>query len=87
MGKMCKAYYQKHSVYTIYDVSGRLRVKMNDGTEEEFGPGDVDYLSACAVAVTCPEGSTTVTPPTRPTATCHHRNLVYEQLQGCMPIV
>ena len=43
---------------------------MNDGTEEEFGPGDVGYLSTCAVAVTCSEGSTTVTPPTPPTATC-----------------
>ena len=42
---------------------------MNDGTEEEFGPGDVGYLSACAIAVTCHEGSTTVTPPTPP-STC-----------------
>ena len=27
-----------------YQVSGRLRVAMDDGTEEEFGPGDVALL-------------------------------------------
>src|SRR6202011_5254802 len=27
-----------------YHVSGRLRVVMDDGTEEEFGPGDVSLL-------------------------------------------
>jgi hypothetical protein len=27
-----------------YHVSGRLRVRMDDGTEEEFGPGDVSLL-------------------------------------------
>jgi quercetin dioxygenase-like cupin family protein len=30
--------------HTSYHVSGRLRVKMDDGTEAEFGPGDVSYL-------------------------------------------
>src|SRR5687768_6793840 len=27
-----------------YHVSGRLHVVMDDGTEEEFGPGDVSFL-------------------------------------------
>ena len=27
-----------------YVISGRVRVKMNDGTEEEYGPGDVAYI-------------------------------------------
>ncbi len=27
-----------------YHVSGRIRVRMADGTEEEFGPGDVSLL-------------------------------------------
>lgn len=27
-----------------YHVSGRLRVRMDDGSEEEFGPGDVSLL-------------------------------------------
>ncbi len=27
--------------HTQYHVSGRLHVKMNDGTEMEFGPGDI----------------------------------------------
>lgn len=27
--------------HTAYQVSGRLRVRMDDGTEKEFGPGDV----------------------------------------------
>ena len=26
------------------DCSGRIRVKMDDGSEEEYGPGDVGYL-------------------------------------------
>ncbi|RJP71549.1 MAG: cupin [Candidatus Abyssobacteria bacterium SURF_17] len=30
--------------HTQYHVSGRLRVKMDDGTEYEFGPGDVSFL-------------------------------------------
>ena len=30
--------------HTQYHVSGRLRVKMDDGTEREFVPGDVSYL-------------------------------------------
>ena len=25
-------------------ISGRMRVKMDDGTEEEFGPGDVSHI-------------------------------------------
>ncbi|MFY9869182.1 MAG: cupin domain-containing protein [Candidatus Nitrosopolaris sp.] len=29
---------------TQYIISGRMRVKMDDGSEEEFGPGDVGYL-------------------------------------------
>jgi hypothetical protein len=27
-----------------YHVSGRLRVRMDDGTEDEFGPGDVSLI-------------------------------------------
>ncbi len=27
-----------------YHISGRLRVKMQDGTEQEFGPGDVSFI-------------------------------------------
>ena len=30
--------------HTQYVISGRMRVKMDDGSEEEFGPGDVGYL-------------------------------------------
>jgi hypothetical protein len=30
--------------HTQYHVSGRLRVRMDDGTEEEFGPGDLSVL-------------------------------------------
>ena len=30
--------------HTQYIISGRMRVKMDDGSEEEFGPGDVGYL-------------------------------------------
>lgn len=30
--------------HTQYYVSGRLRVRMDDGTEEEFGPGDVSAI-------------------------------------------
>ena len=29
---------------TQYHVSGRLRVRMDDGSEREFGPGDVSVL-------------------------------------------
>lgn len=30
--------------HVIYAVSGRLKVKMNDGTEKEFGPGDAGVI-------------------------------------------
>jgi uncharacterized RmlC-like cupin family protein len=30
--------------HTQYVISGRMRVRMDDGSEEEFGPGDVGYL-------------------------------------------
>ena len=30
--------------HTQYHVSGRLKVRMDDGAEEEFGPGDVSVL-------------------------------------------
>ena len=30
--------------HTQYHVSGRLRVRMDDGSEREFGPGDVSHL-------------------------------------------
>ena len=31
--------------HTQYIISGRMRVKMDDGSEEEFGPGDVGYVA------------------------------------------
>jgi mannose-6-phosphate isomerase-like protein (cupin superfamily) len=30
--------------HTQYHISGRLRVRMDDGTESEFGPGDVSII-------------------------------------------
>jgi quercetin dioxygenase-like cupin family protein len=30
--------------HTQYHLSGRLRVRMDDGTEVEFGPGDVGHI-------------------------------------------
>lgn len=30
--------------HTAYQISGRLMVKMDDGTEKEFGPGDVSII-------------------------------------------
>ncbi len=30
--------------HTQYHVSGRLRVRMDDGTEVEFGPGDIGHI-------------------------------------------
>jgi mannose-6-phosphate isomerase-like protein (cupin superfamily) len=30
--------------HTQYAISGRLRVRMDDGTEQEFGPGDAIYI-------------------------------------------
>lgn len=30
--------------HTQYILSGRLRIKMNDGNEEEYGPGDLAYI-------------------------------------------
>lgn len=30
--------------HTQYAISGRLRVRMDDGTEQEFGPGDATYV-------------------------------------------
>jgi ethanolamine utilization protein EutQ (cupin superfamily) len=30
--------------HTSYIISGRMRIKMDDGSEEEFGPGDVGYV-------------------------------------------
>ncbi|HLJ59275.1 MAG TPA: cupin domain-containing protein [bacterium] len=32
------------AAHTSYHVSGRLHVKMDDGSEAEFGPGDVSIL-------------------------------------------
>jgi hypothetical protein len=31
--------------HTAFVISGRLRVRMNDGTEAEVGPGDAHYIS------------------------------------------
>jgi hypothetical protein len=30
--------------HTMYVVSGRIRARMDDGSEEGFGPGDVGYV-------------------------------------------
>jgi hypothetical protein len=30
--------------HTQYVISGKMRVRMNDGSEEEFGPSDVGYV-------------------------------------------
>jgi mannose-6-phosphate isomerase-like protein (cupin superfamily) len=30
--------------HTGYTISGRMRVRMDDGTEQEFGPGDATYV-------------------------------------------
>jgi hypothetical protein len=30
--------------HTQYAISGRLRVRMDDGAEQEFGPGDAMYI-------------------------------------------
>ncbi len=30
--------------HTQYIISGRIRFKMNDGNEEEYGPGDLAYI-------------------------------------------
>ena len=30
--------------HTGYTISGRMRVRMDDGTEQEFGPGDAMYV-------------------------------------------
>jgi hypothetical protein len=30
--------------HTQYVISGRIRFKMNDGNEEEYGPGDLAYI-------------------------------------------
>jgi hypothetical protein len=30
--------------HTQYTISGRLRVRMDDGSEQEFGPGDAMYI-------------------------------------------
>jgi quercetin dioxygenase-like cupin family protein len=30
--------------HVLYVISGRLRVRMNDGQEEDFGPGDVGSI-------------------------------------------
>ncbi len=30
--------------HLTYHISGRLRIRMNDGTEQEFGPGDVSLV-------------------------------------------
>lgn len=31
-------------LHTGYQLSGKLHVKMDDGTEMEFGPGDISYI-------------------------------------------
>jgi len=33
-------------LHTIYHLSGRLHVKMDDGTEAEFGSGDISVIPA-----------------------------------------
>jgi len=31
--------------HTQYVISGRIRIKMNDGNEEEYGPGDLAHIT------------------------------------------
>ena len=38
--------YSCRQVHTMYVISGRMRVRMDDGTEQEFGPGDTGYVPA-----------------------------------------
>ena len=38
-----------------YVMSGRVRVKMNDGSEEEYGPGDVTYIPPFILTLTLPD--------------------------------
>jgi len=33
-------------VHTVYVISGIMRVKMDDGAEQEFGPGDTGFIPA-----------------------------------------
>ena len=47
LGKMREAHRKTESCqapHTQYIISRKMRVKMDDGSEEEFGPGDVGYL-------------------------------------------
>jgi hypothetical protein len=30
--------------HTTYIISGRIRFRMDDGSEEEYGPGDIGYV-------------------------------------------
>ncbi|MGH9977695.1 MAG: cupin domain-containing protein [Nitrososphaeraceae archaeon] len=30
--------------HTTYVISGKMRIRMDDGSEEEFGPGDIGYV-------------------------------------------
>lgn len=30
--------------HTTYVISGKIRIRMDDGSEEEFGPGDIGYV-------------------------------------------
>lgn len=32
------------ATHLSYHISGRLRIQMGDGTEQEFGPGDVSFI-------------------------------------------
>src|SRR3989344_2886176 len=34
------------SAHTMYMISGKMKVVMDDGTEKEFGPGDAAYIPA-----------------------------------------
>jgi uncharacterized cupin superfamily protein len=48
LGKMCETHRKKTDCYqaphTQYIVSGRIKVVMDDGAEEEFGPGDAAVI-------------------------------------------
>lgn len=47
LGKMCETNCknrQLSSTHTQYIISGRIKVVMDDGAEEEFGPGDAAVI-------------------------------------------
>jgi uncharacterized cupin superfamily protein len=47
LGKVCKPIVKTNSCqapHTMYIISGRMKVVMDDGTEDEYGPGDTTVV-------------------------------------------